>query len=185
MALPRSRQAITQGFQVQTRMIDLGLSKLVLIGVVALVVIGPDKLPKVARMAGSLYGRAQRYISQVKSEISSEIELEELLRLERDAHEATLNFGKSMARELPGVEEVLRSSLDSGEVSWQVPSGAQIAMKAKDFRKKKLIQASAIPAWYKQHKAGKRGGKIGMVSRAARVGKFRAGGNRPPPFLSH
>ena len=58
-------------------MIDLGLSKLAIIGVVALIVIGPEKLPKVARMAGSLYGRAQRYLHEVKSEVSREIELEE------------------------------------------------------------------------------------------------------------
>jgi Tat protein translocase TatB subunit len=48
-------------------MIDLGLSKLAVIGVVALIVIGPEKLPKVARMAGTLYGRAQRYLHEVKS----------------------------------------------------------------------------------------------------------------------
>ena len=57
-------------------MIDIGLSKLALIGVVALVVIGPERLPKVARMAGSLFGRAQRYINDVKAEVTREIELE-------------------------------------------------------------------------------------------------------------
>ena len=54
-------------------MIDLGLTKLAVIGVVALVVIGPEKLPKVARMAGTLYGRAQRYLNEVKTEVSREI----------------------------------------------------------------------------------------------------------------
>jgi sec-independent protein translocase protein TatB len=63
-------------------MIDLGLSKLAIIGVVALIVIGPEKLPKVARMAGTLYGRAQRYLHEVKSEVSREIELDELARRE-------------------------------------------------------------------------------------------------------
>ena len=51
-------------------MIDLGISKLALIGVVALIVIGPEKLPRVARMAGTLLGRAQRYINDVKAEVS-------------------------------------------------------------------------------------------------------------------
>ena len=59
-------------------MIDLGLSKLAIIGVVALIVIGPEKLPKVARMAGTLYGRAQRYLHEVKSEVTREIEPTEL-----------------------------------------------------------------------------------------------------------
>ena len=62
-------------------MIDLGQSKLAIIGVVALIVIGPEKLPKVARVAGSLYGRAQRYLHEVKSEVSREIELDELRNL--------------------------------------------------------------------------------------------------------
>ena len=53
-------------------MIDLGLTKIAILGVVALVVIGPEKLPKVARMAGTLYGRAQRYLHEVKSEVSRE-----------------------------------------------------------------------------------------------------------------
>ena len=59
-------------------MIDLGLSKLAILGVVALIVIGPERLPKVARMAGTLYGRAQRYLHDIKSEVSREIELDEL-----------------------------------------------------------------------------------------------------------
>jgi sec-independent protein translocase protein TatB len=51
-------------------MIDLGLTKFAAIGVVALVVIGPEKLPKVARMTGTLYGRAQRFLNEVKSEVT-------------------------------------------------------------------------------------------------------------------
>ena len=69
-------------------MIDLGLSKLAIIGVVALIVIGPEKLPKVARMAGTLYGRAQRYLHEVKSEVSREIELDELRNLQKEVSEA-------------------------------------------------------------------------------------------------
>ena len=61
-------------------MIDLSLSKLALIGVVALVVIGPEKLPKVARMAGAILGRAQRYINDVKSEVSRDMALQDVVR---------------------------------------------------------------------------------------------------------
>ncbi|NTX22943.1 Sec-independent protein translocase protein TatB, partial [Burkholderia cepacia] len=57
-------------------MLDLGLSKMALIGVVALVVLGPERLPRVARTAGALFGRAQRYINDVKAEVSREIELD-------------------------------------------------------------------------------------------------------------
>jgi Tat protein translocase TatB subunit len=52
-------------------MIDLGISKLALIGAVALIVIGPERLPKVARTVGALVGRAQRYINDVKAEVSA------------------------------------------------------------------------------------------------------------------
>jgi len=57
-------------------MIDLGVSKLALIAVVALVVVGPERLPKVARMAGNLFGRAQRYMADVKSEGNRQMEIE-------------------------------------------------------------------------------------------------------------
>jgi len=70
-------------------MIDLGVSKLALIAVVALVVVGPERLPKVARMAGNLFGRAQRYMADVKSEVSRQMEVEEFKKF-REETTATL-----------------------------------------------------------------------------------------------
>lgn len=61
-------------------MFDIGFSELLLIGVIALIVIGPERLPKVARTAGHLYGRMQRYVTDVKSDISREMEIDELKR---------------------------------------------------------------------------------------------------------
>lgn len=58
-------------------MIDLGISKIALIGVVALIVIGPEKLPRVARTVGNLLGKAQRYVADVRAEVSRSIDLEE------------------------------------------------------------------------------------------------------------
>ena len=78
-------------------MIDIGLTKIAMIGVVALVVIGPEKLPRVARMAGSLFGRAQRYINDVKSEVSREIELEELRKMQKDIHHSDCADNASVA----------------------------------------------------------------------------------------
>jgi sec-independent protein translocase protein TatB len=69
-------------------MLDLGLTKMALIGVVALIVLGPERLPRVARTAGALFGRAQRYINDVKSEVTREIELEELRRAKTDFESA-------------------------------------------------------------------------------------------------
>ncbi|OYY51024.1 MAG: Sec-independent protein translocase TatB, partial [Polynucleobacter sp. 35-46-207] len=69
-------------------MIDLGVSKLALIAVVALVVVGPERLPKVARMAGNLFGRAQRYMADVKSEVSRQMEVEEFKKIREESMSA-------------------------------------------------------------------------------------------------
>jgi sec-independent protein translocase protein TatB len=62
-------------------MIDIGLSKIALIGAVALIVIGPEKLPRVARIVGTLLGKAQRYVADVKQEVSRSMELDELKKM--------------------------------------------------------------------------------------------------------
>ena len=59
-------------------MFDIGFSELVVIGVVALIVVGPERLPKVARTAGHLFGRMQRYVGGVKADLRREFEFEEL-----------------------------------------------------------------------------------------------------------
>ena len=71
-------------------MFDIGFSELLVIGVVALIVIGPQKLPRVARTVGILMGRLQRYVSDVKADINREIELEELRKM-RDSMQSAAN----------------------------------------------------------------------------------------------
>jgi sec-independent protein translocase protein TatB len=151
-------------------MIDLGLTKIAIIGVVALIVIGPEKLPKVARMAGTLYGRAQRYLHEVKSEVSREIELDELRSLKKEVEETAQTIRS-------GVENAVKESIDDVESAWRdLPSSttptatmSDLERKARDFRRKKLVRNSAIPGWYKQ----RHGGKSHIMSGAARVKKFR------------
>jgi sec-independent protein translocase protein TatB len=159
-------------------MIDLGLSKLAIIGVVALVVIGPEKLPKVARMAGTLYGRAQRYLHSVKTEVSREIELEELRNLHKEVHESAQSLKSEVEQSLSShVDEVEalwdgRASSDGGDSLAPPPilaSTADIERKARDFRRKKTVRTAAVPAWYKH----RHGGKTHVLSGAARVRKFR------------
>lgn len=158
-------------------MIDLGLSKLALIGVVALVVIGPEKLPKVARMAGTLYGRAQRYLNDIKSEVSREIELEELKNLQKEVEQAASSIKEevenSIAQNLAEVESAWR-----GEAPVSLATPDDVTRKAREFRRKKLVRNSAIPGWYKQ----RHGGKMHVVSGAARVAKFRPGGKSHASF---
>jgi sec-independent protein translocase protein TatB len=155
-------------------MIDLGLSKLAIIGVVALIVIGPEKLPKVARMAGTLYGRAQRYLHEVKTEVSREIELDELRNLQKDVEESAHSFKseveKSVADSIGEVESAWRGDLPAA------PPGPPATMsdlerKARDFRRKKLVRNSAIPGWYKSRS----GLKGHVLSGAARVRRYRPG----------
>ena len=98
-------------------MIDLGISKLAMIGVVALIVIGPEKLPRVARTVGTLLGKAQRYISDVKSEVSRSMELDELRKAKegfegavKDATKAVESSGKDFEESLSEATKGLESS---------------------------------------------------------------------------
>jgi sec-independent protein translocase protein TatB len=162
-------------------MIDLGLSKLAIIGVVALIVIGPEKLPKVARMAGTLYGRAQRYLHEVKSEVSREIELDELRNLQKEVQETAQSIKAN-------VEDSIRGSVDDVEAAWRDhPASAgeptatmsDLERKAREFRRKKLTRNAAVPGWYKQ----RHGGKTHIISGAARVKKFRPRASNPSSFF--
>ncbi|MBP0594091.1 Sec-independent protein translocase subunit TatB [Paraburkholderia sp. LEh10] len=77
-------------------MLDLGITKMALIGVVALVVLGPERLPRVARTAGAVWSRAQRYINDVKTEVTRELELEELRRMTSGFESAARDIGESV-----------------------------------------------------------------------------------------
>jgi len=77
-------------------MFDIGFSEIVVVGVVALVVIGPEKLPKVARTLGHMFGRLQRYVGEVKADITREIELDELRKLQTEVKDAARDFEQSV-----------------------------------------------------------------------------------------
>ncbi|HET9701037.1 MAG TPA: Sec-independent protein translocase protein TatB [Burkholderiales bacterium] len=90
-------------------MFDIGFSELLIIAVVALIVIGPERLPKVARTMGHLFGRLQRYVSQVKSDINREMELDELRKLQGSVQEAARSLEQGFQSEVRQAEEGLRS----------------------------------------------------------------------------
>lgn len=89
-------------------MFDIGFSELFVIGVVALVVIGPERLPKVARTLGVLFGRLQRYVSQVKSDISREMELAELGKVKSEFESAARSFQADVESSAAQAERELR-----------------------------------------------------------------------------
>ena len=95
-------------------MLDLGLTKMALIGVVALVVLGPERLPRVARTAGALFGRAQRYINDVKAEVTREIELDELRRMKTEFESAARNVETSIHDNLRKHETELNDAFRAG-----------------------------------------------------------------------
>ena len=85
-------------------MFDVGFSELLVIGIVALVVIGPEKLPRVARTVGALLGRMQRYVNDVKADINREIELDELKKLQTTVQDAAASIQTSMNETVSGFQ---------------------------------------------------------------------------------
>ena len=94
-------------------MFGIDFSELVVIGIVALIVVGPERLPKVARTAGALLGRMQRYVNGVKADIHREIQLDELKKLQADIQESARNFERSMTSEIQGIEREVGKTIDS------------------------------------------------------------------------
>jgi sec-independent protein translocase protein TatB len=164
-------------------MLDLGLTKMAVIGVVSLVVLGPERLPHVARTAGALFGRAQRYINDVKDEVTREIEFKELQQVKSELVEAAANVGNVIHENLREQEANLKeawnggpaASLDAGEGAAQLPapgpvqetvtwsSGIATAPKRRNWRGKR----TATPNWYKRAAANRRR----VQSVAARVAR--------------
>ncbi|MGI8894439.1 MAG: Sec-independent protein translocase protein TatB [Casimicrobiaceae bacterium] len=107
-------------------MFDIGFSELVVIAVVALIVIGPERLPKAARTMGHLFGRLQRYVSDVKADISREVELDELRKLQQQVQTAAHDFKSSVASAAQGVQSGVRNVED------QLNSGALDSTRASE-----------------------------------------------------
>jgi len=93
-------------------MFDVGFSEILVIAVVALVVIGPERLPKAARTMGLLFGRLQRYVGDVKADISREMELDELRKLQKQVQGAAQEFKTSVESAAQNVHEGVRSVED-------------------------------------------------------------------------
>ncbi|KAF0166883.1 MAG: sec-independent protein translocase protein TatB [Rhodocyclaceae bacterium] len=93
-------------------MFDVGLSELMVIAAVALVVIGPERLPKVARTAGLLLGRLQRYVSDVKSDINREMQLDELKKLQQQMTDQVTSLEASVTHEMREVESSVNDVIE-------------------------------------------------------------------------
>ena len=156
-------------------MIDFGFDKIALIGAVALIVIGPEKLPRVARTVGHFIGKAQRYVADVKAEVNRSIELDELKKMKTEFEDAARNVEQSVSNEIrqtAGELDASWKSLDGAGANadgaqhegWQPPP-PQYKHPKKNWR----LKRGAMPQWYK-HRHGVRGK---AQSGAARVARFR------------
>ncbi len=94
-------------------MFDIGFSEMAVIGVVALIVIGPEKLPQVARTVGVLLGRAQRYVGDIKSDIKNQIQLEELKKLQEQMATEAREMENSVKQQVQSVEASLNETVQA------------------------------------------------------------------------
>ena len=149
-------------------MIDLGLSKIMLIGVVALIVIGPEKLPKVARTVGMLLGKAQRYVSDVKAEVGRSMDLDELKKMKETMEGAARDVESSIQTNASDFEKSWAEATDMAASS---ASGhpLQVFPEYRHPKKKWRIKQGATPNWYK----ARTGTRTKALSGAARVARYR------------
>jgi len=94
-------------------MFDIGFSELLVIGLVALIVIGPERLPRVARTLGHLAGRLQRYVADVKADINREVELDELRKMKDSVQQAASGIEESIQSEINTTESDLNAAARS------------------------------------------------------------------------
>ncbi|GAB4205462.1 MAG: Sec-independent protein translocase protein TatB [Tibeticola sp.] len=154
-------------------MLDLGISKLALIGAVALIVIGPEKLPRVARTVGTLLGKAQRYVADVKAEVNRSMELDELKKMketvenaarevEQTVHTSAAEFEQQWSEATAGLNP--DTPVSSSGLGWEVPPPTYRHPK-KNWR----LKRGATPQWYK----ARAGVRTHAQSGAARVARYR------------
>ena len=102
-------------------MFDIGFSELMVIGLVALIVIGPEKLPRMARTVGHLAGRMQRYVADVKADINREIELDELRKMRDSMQKVASEMESSVNSELSKTADDLNQSLEADKPKEEAP----------------------------------------------------------------
>jgi len=147
--------------------IDLGIEKMMVIGAVALIVIGPEKLPRVARTVGTLLGKAQRYVADVKAEVNRSIELEELKKMKDTVETAARDVENSIHS---GVNELEKTWADAvAPDSAPVLDAPPVFPQYKNPRKNWRIKQGATPGWYK----ARNGIRTRALSGAARVARYR------------
>ncbi len=166
-------------------MFDIGFSELGVIGVVALIVLGPEKLPRVARTVGNLMGRAQRYMADVKAEVNRQIELDDLRGVKSSVESSLQDIRSTVSKNLSEVRQDFDSAWkeatsglpgmgSAGDAAEALaapddaPAGPYLAAPGRPKRLKR-IGSNSVPLWYRRH-SRLRGQAL---SGAARMARFR------------
>ena len=115
-------------------MFDVSFSELLIIAVVALLVIGPEKLPKVARTVGAFTGRLQRFMAQVKEEVNREVRFEELQKLQQEIKQSAENIQSNINQEVVGIQTTVSETTE--------PKQEKTAKKSTQTPVKKRVKAA-------------------------------------------
>lgn len=158
-------------------MFDIGISELGVIGVVALIVLGPEKLPKVARTVGNLLGRAQRYMADVKSEVTRQMELDELRSMKSTIETAAQDIQSTVSKNIGEVGQEFDSAWKEATAGLQdgsqtVPDpylGDGTGYEAHKPKRLKKSTGQALPLWYRRQARV----RSHALSGAARVARHR------------
>lgn len=153
-------------------MLDFGISELGVIGAVALIVIGPERLPRVARTVGALVGKAQRYVNDVKAEVNRSMELEELKKMKQGMEDAVQEIEASTREASKDFDEAWDEATNAFKTSPVGSDDYSYLSTPVDYhpvRKNFRLKRSAVPHWYKARTGHRRYAQSG----AARVARFR------------
>ena len=151
-------------------MFDIGVTKLAIIGGIALIVIGPEKLPGLARTFGTMLGRARRYVADVKEEVNRSMDLDELRKAQASLQDAAQAVQSSIDQSTAAIEQSIAEATAQDAASEPLPYYSFYRPVKKRWRAK----IGATPNWYK----ARNGVRTRALSGAARVARF-----RPPKAL--
>lgn len=165
-------------------MFGIDVEKLAIIGTVALIVLGPERLPRLARTLGTLLGRAQRYMADVKAEVAREIQFDELKNMRETVREAARNVESSIHGGFEQTREDISTAIGTstkqnategvaGEAPPQAPAPAPMPVsgaKREKWRRNMTARQSATPVWYRLENRQ----RTRLLSGAARVARYRA-----------
>ena len=151
-------------------MFDFGISELGVIGAVALVVLGPEKLPRVARTVGNLVGRAQRYMTEVKSEVNRQIELDELRKMKSTVETSLQDVQSSVASSLQQINQDFEQTWAEATagLDGRPASASGTLQPTPSHRRLRKPQPSAVPLWYRRQRRVRRSA-LSNAGRAARA----------------